>query len=66
MLFNRKSRDPRIPSDLLVFLAVLLVVSVFVLVGHSTPQDLAGYATAATVLYAAWRRPQDGGPKGGR
>lgn len=62
---NRKPRGPRIPSDLLVFLAVLLVVSVFVLVGHSTPQELAGYATAATVLYAAWRRPQDGGPKGG-
>lgn len=63
MPFNRKPRRSRFPSDLIVFFAVLSVVTVLVLVGHSTPQELAGYATAATALYAAWSRrpPQDGG-----
>ncbi len=42
-------------GDLLVFLSILGVGTVLVLVGHVSPQDLAGYTSSLAVLYAAWR-----------
>ncbi|QMU69617.1 hypothetical protein [Streptacidiphilus sp. P02-A3a] len=65
MPLTRKPRK-RFSGDLVVFLAVLSAVIVLVLLGHCTPQQTAGYTTAATALYAAWspRPPQDGGPRG--
>ncbi|MFJ9647584.1 hypothetical protein ACWEPM_24380 [Streptomyces sp. NPDC004244] len=53
------------PADFLVFLSVLAVVTVLIVIGHTSPQEMAGYATAATALFAAWRSPRDGGPRGG-
>lgn len=42
------------PVDLVVFLATLATGCILVLVGHVTPQALAGYTTALAGLYAAW------------
>lgn len=42
------------PVDLVVFLAILVTGCILVLVGHVTPQALAGYTTALASLYAAW------------
>ncbi|MFE1869994.1 hypothetical protein ACFW9N_03700 [Streptomyces sp. NPDC059496] len=47
------------PVDLVVFLAVLATGGVLVLVGHVSPEALAGYASALAGLYAAWHhRPR--------
>ncbi|MBT2546387.1 hypothetical protein J7E99_38435 [Streptomyces sp. ISL-44] len=47
------------PVDLAVFLAILATGGILVLVGHVSPEALAGYASALAGLYAAWHhRPQ--------
>ncbi|MFF4013189.1 hypothetical protein [Streptomyces sp. NPDC001717] len=54
-------RAPRgsFPVDLAVFLAILVTGVVLVLVGHVSPEALAGYASAFAGLYAAWHhRPR--------
>ncbi|WP_405827085.1 hypothetical protein [Streptomyces sp. NBC_00105] len=51
----------RFPVDLAVFLAILATGVVLVLVGHVSPEALAGYASALAGLYAAWHhRPRSG------
>ncbi|MFH7595281.1 hypothetical protein WDV06_09285 [Streptomyces racemochromogenes] len=50
-------RGPRgsFPVELLVFLAILTTGIILILVGHISPEALAGYASALTGLYTAWR-----------
>ncbi|WP_329611706.1 hypothetical protein [Kitasatospora herbaricolor] len=47
------------PTDLMVFLTVLATGGVLILLGHLTPEALAGYSTALGSLFAVWqhRRP---------
>ncbi|MFD7915128.1 hypothetical protein ACFV30_31145 [Streptomyces sp. NPDC059752] len=56
-------RTPRgsFPVDLAVFLAILATGAVLVLVGHVSPEALAGYASALAGLYAAWHHRPRGG-----
>ncbi|WP_328930583.1 hypothetical protein OG429_40280 (plasmid) [Streptomyces sp. NBC_00190] len=42
------------PVDLAVFLAILATGVILVLVGHVSPEALAGYASALAGLYAAY------------
>ncbi|MFJ3176321.1 hypothetical protein ACIPJK_36900 [Streptomyces roseus] len=42
------------PVDLTAFLAILATGITLVLVGHVSPEALAGYASALAGLYAAW------------
>ncbi|MFJ8162351.1 hypothetical protein ACIRBY_15660 [Streptomyces sp. NPDC096136] len=59
-------RAPRgsFPVELVVFLAILATGVVLVLVGHVSPEALAGYASALGGLYAAWRhRPRGEEPR---
>ncbi|MFE1794033.1 hypothetical protein ACFW7J_37470 [Streptomyces sp. NPDC059525] len=59
-------RDPRgsFPVELLVFLAILATGIILILVGHVSPEALAGYASALTGLYAAWHhRPRNEEPQ---
>ncbi|MER7828068.1 hypothetical protein ABTX85_36550 [Streptomyces sp. NPDC096097] len=56
-------RTPRgsFPVDLAVFLAILATGVVLVLVGHVSPEALAGYASALAGLHAAWHHRPRGG-----
>ncbi|MFJ8013786.1 hypothetical protein [Streptomyces sp. NPDC096339] len=59
-------RAPRgsFPVDLAVFLSILATGVVLVLVGHVSPEALAGYASALAGLYAAWHhRPRGEEPR---
>ncbi|MEY9966575.1 hypothetical protein ABIA33_004640 [Streptacidiphilus sp. MAP12-16] len=42
------------PTDLAVFLAILVAGCALVLVGHVDPQALAGYSAALAGLHASW------------
>ncbi|WP_152628432.1 hypothetical protein [Streptacidiphilus neutrinimicus] len=52
---NRSASPRPIRLDAVVYLATLAVGSVLILVGHLSPQDLAGCTTALASLYTAWR-----------
>ncbi|MFD6967712.1 hypothetical protein [Streptomyces sp. NPDC059979] len=56
---SRRAPRGSFPVDLAVFLAILTTGVVLVLVGHVSPEALAGYASALAGLYAAWHhRPR--------
>ncbi|GGS34296.1 hypothetical protein Snoj_01250 [Streptomyces nojiriensis] len=56
---SRRAPRGSFPVDLAVFLAILATGVVLVLVGHASPEALAGYASALAGLYAAWHhRPR--------
>ncbi|MFF3091822.1 hypothetical protein ACFVRB_43350 [Streptomyces nojiriensis] len=58
---SRRAPRGSFPVDLAVFLAILATGVILVLVGHVSPEALAGYASALAGLYAAWHhRPQAG------
>jgi hypothetical protein len=66
MPLNRRLGKHSFSSEGVIFLAVLAVASALVLVGRLSTQELAGFATTATALYAAWwrRPPEDGSGSG--
>ncbi|MGW6843855.1 hypothetical protein [Streptomyces sp. NPDC054958] len=60
---SRRAPRGSFPVDLAVFLAILATGVVLVLVGHVSPEALAGYASALAGLYAAWHHRPLGGTR---
>ncbi|MFG2974546.1 hypothetical protein ACGFYY_16335 [Streptomyces sp. NPDC048331] len=58
---SRRAPRGSFSVDLAVFLAILATGVVLVLVGHVSPEALAGYASALAGLYAAWHHRPRGG-----